>query len=218
MLVFYLFVILSYQTTEERFMIDRDKIVDLQRQIGDFDDMHAYGELYVLCFPILTRFAYSFIKSRELSEEIASDVLIRIWNRREKLHEITDFRLYLFVSTRNTALNALKKQRQSHSFSLDETAVWMKADDATPEQLFITAELLKKIQVTIHELPSQCRLIYKLIREDGLKYRETAELLHLSIKTIEAQMSIAMRRLYDGVFHNSVTGSGHQAAERTSKK
>lgn len=199
-------------------MIDRDKIVDLQRRVGEFDDMHAYEALFVMCFPVLTRFAYSFIKSRELSEEIASDVLIRVWNRREKLHEIADFKLYLFVSTRNTALNALKKQRLSHSFSLDETAVWMKADDATPEQLFITAELLKKIQTTIHELPSQCRLIYKLIKEDGLKYKETAELLHLSVKTIESQMSIAMRRLYEDVFHNSVTRSDHQVSERISKE
>lgn len=199
-------------------MIDRDKIVDLQKRVGEFDDIHAYDALYIICFPVLTRFAYSFIKSRELAEEIASDVLIRVWNRRGKLHEISDFRLYLYISTRNAALNALKKQRQSHYFSLDETSVWMKTDDATPEQLFITAELQKKIQAAIHQLPPKCRLIYKLVKEDGLKYREAAELLHLSVKTVEAQMGIAMKRLYEGVFHRSVTGSGYQVAQGSSQK
>jgi RNA polymerase sigma-70 factor (ECF subfamily) len=199
-------------------MIDRDKIVDLQKRVGEFDDMHAYDALYIICFPVLTRFAYSFIKSRELAEEIASDVLIRVWNRRGKLQEISDFRLYLYISTRNAALSALKKQRQSHYFSLDETSVWMKTDDATPEQLFITAELQKKIQAAIHQLPPKCRLIYKLVKEDGLKYREAAELLHLSVKTVEAQMGIALKRLYDGVFHRSVTGSGYQVAQGSSSK
>ena len=199
-------------------MIDRDKIVDLQKRVGEFDDIHAYDALYIICFPVLTRFAYSFIKSRELAEEIASDVLIRVWNRRGKLQEISDFRLYLYISTRNAALSALKKQRQSHYFSLDETSVWMKTDDATPEQLFITAELQKKIQAAIHQLPPKCRLIYKLVKEDGLKYREAAELLHLSVKTVEAQMGIALKRLYDGVFHRSVTGSGYQVAQGSSSK
>ncbi|HEX5553100.1 MAG TPA: RNA polymerase sigma-70 factor [Chitinophagaceae bacterium] len=199
-------------------MIDRDKIIDLQKRIGQFDDMYAYETLFLMCFPVLTRFAYSFIKSRELSEEIASDVLIRIWNRREKLQGITDFRLYLYVSTRNTALNALKKQQQAHIFSLDDTAIWMKADEATPEQLFITAELMKKIQAAIQQLPAQCRLIYKLIKEDGLKYREAAELLHLSVKTIETQMSIAMKRLYAAVFHNSIKEPDRPVAKSESEK
>lgn len=199
-------------------MIDRDKIIALQKKINAFDDVGAYEQLYLMCFPVLTRFAFSFVKSRELSEEIASDVLIRIWNRRDKLREIADFKLYLYVCTRNTALNELKKQQHAAVSSMDEMAVWMKVDEATPEQLFITEELLKKIQSAILRLPAQCRLIYKLIKEDGLKYREAAELLHLSVKTVEAQMSIAMKRLYLEVFQNSLQDARYPGAKATSAK
>lgn len=199
-------------------MIDRDKLIALQKKISGFDDMRAYEQLYLMCFPVLTRFAFSFVKSRELSEEIASDVLIRIWNRRDKLREIADFKLYLYVCTRNTALNELKKQQHTAVSTMDEMAVWMKADEATPEQLFITEELLKKIQSAILRLPAQCRLIYKLIKEDGLKYREAAELLHLSVKTVEAQMSIAMKRLYIEVFQNSLQDTRYPGPKAASAK
>ncbi|MEO5947602.1 MAG: sigma-70 family RNA polymerase sigma factor, partial [Chitinophagaceae bacterium] len=64
-----------------------------------------------------------------------------------------------------------------------------------PEQLMMTNEMLGQVKKAINELPPRCRLIFKLIKEDGLKYREVAELLQLSVKTVEAQMAIALRRL-----------------------
>ena len=59
----------------------------------------------------------------------------------------------------------------------------------------MTAEMLNKIKRAVNELPPRCKLIFKLVKEDGLKYREVAELLQLSVKTVEAQMAIALRRL-----------------------
>ncbi len=184
-------------------MIDCYQLTLLQEKVALYDDESAYESLYMLCFPPLMHFAYSFIKSKEIAEEIASDVLFKIWNQRENLAKIKDFRLYLYVSTRNMALNELKRQQRYQTFSLEDAPAWMKADDATPENLLITDELFKKIRTAISQLPSQCRLIYKLIKEDGLKYRETAELLHLSVKTIEAQMGIATKKIYE-VFRNSI--------------
>src|SRR5699024_11946872 len=66
----------------------------------------------------------------------------------------------------------LKKQKRIHTYSLDHTGIWMKTDGKTPENDMITKEMFKRIQSAIHELPPRCRLIYKLIKEDGLKYRE----------------------------------------------
>jgi RNA polymerase sigma factor (sigma-70 family) len=64
-----------------------------------------------------------------------------------------------------------------------------------PEKLMLTEEMMRQIKKAINDLPPRCRLIFKLIKEDGLKYREVAELLQLSVKTVEAQMAIALRRL-----------------------
>lgn len=198
-------------------MIDCYKLSLLQQKIALYEDEPAYESLYSMCFPALMRFAFSFIKSKEIAEEIASDVLLKIWDQRLVISRIKDFRLYLYVSTRNAALNELKKQQRYHTFSLEDTSVWMKADDTNPEKLLITEELLKKIQSAIQQFPPQCRLIYKLIKEDGLKYRETAELLHLSVKTVEAQMGIAMKRLYE-VFQNSIRDIPVKAVENSSGK
>ena len=87
------------------------------------------------------------------------------------------------------------QQKKRYSFSLDEVLVELKSIHFDPEQLMITAEMVKRIHQAIQQLPPKCRLIFKLVKEDGLKYREVAELLHLSVKTIEAQMAIALRRI-----------------------
>ena len=66
----------------------------------------------------------------------------------------------------------------------------------TPEDLMITAELISQINKAINELPTKCRLIFKLVKEDGLKYKEVAELLHLSKKTVENQVGIALKKIH----------------------
>ena len=59
----------------------------------------------------------------------------------------------------------------------------------------MTEEMMRQIRQAVNNLPPRCRLIFKLVKEDGLKYKEVAELLQLSVKTIEAQMAIALRRI-----------------------
>ena len=68
-----------------------------------------------------------------------------------------------------------------------------------PEQLMMTAEIFRKMRYAINELPPRCQLIFKLVKEDGLKYREVAELLNLSVKTVENQMTIALRKIGQAV-------------------
>ena len=182
-------------------MINNDKAISLFRQIKEQADEEAFSRLFDHCFADLMRFAFSFVHSPSLSEEIASDVLLRLWRQRDRLELARDFRLYLYVSVRNTAYNYLRSKKKHATVSLDQTSVWLKTDSATPEDALITRELQGRINEAIQRLPARCRLVFKLIKEDGLTYKETAEALDLSVKTIEAQMSIALKRLF-GVFHN----------------
>ena len=180
-------------------MLDKERIESLKDDIALYESEAAYKTLFNMCFPPLVRYAFTYIRSQELAEEIASDVLFNIWKHRKKLVMIRDMRLYLYISTRNTALNYLKRENRHATFELDDAAVWLKADDITPEQLTISLEIYNKITAVVKQLPPKCRLIYKLIQEDGLKYKEAAELLHLSVKTIEAQMGIAMKKLHEAL-------------------
>jgi RNA polymerase sigma-70 factor (ECF subfamily) len=176
-------------------MIDAIKIKYLQNQIACHDDQWAYKELFTSFYSSLYYLAFSYIKSRESAEEIVSDVFIKIWESRRELEKIENFRVYVYVATRNTALNYLEKQKKLSTDSIDDVKGGMKSVYFDPEQLLITAEMMVRIEKAIESLPPKCRLIFKLVKEDRLAYKEVGEILHISVKTVENQVSIALRKI-----------------------
>jgi RNA polymerase sigma-70 factor (ECF subfamily) len=176
-------------------MLATDEIRDLQRKIAVDSDQHAFGQLYMAYMPNLLQFAQSIIKDRELAEEIISDVFIRIWQKREGLANIENFRLYLYTSTKNTAFNYLSRHFRKDTVSLDEMSLQISGISYNPEQLLITSEVINRINNAIKMLPPRCKLIFKLVKEDGLKYHEIAHLLNISVKTIDSQMAIAVKKI-----------------------
>ena len=67
-------------------------------------------------------------------------------------------------------------------------------EEQCPDQQMITADILKKIQEAVNDLPPRCKIIFKLVREDGLKYKEVADILNISVNTVDAQMVIAVKK------------------------
>lgn len=191
-------------------MDNNHQIQLLQEQIAVSGNLQAYNELFLLLYPSLQQFAFSFLKSKQLSEEVVSDVFIKIWEKRSTLQRITNLKLYLFTSTRNTSLNYLKKQKGLQNVPVDDYWVELHSVFFDPEQLMITAEMITKVHKAIQELPARCKLIFKLVKEEGLKYREVAELLNLSVKTIENQMALAIKKIGSEIgfdIHRSVSSA-----------
>jgi RNA polymerase sigma-70 factor (ECF subfamily) len=176
-------------------MIVASKIKDLQCRIARLDDQQAYKELYTSLYGFLFCFARTIVHSRESAEEIVSDVFIRLWERRGELEKIENLKVYLYVATRNIAFNYLDKQRRSPTNSIDDVEAEFTSIYFDPEQLLVTADMLALIQKAIDQLPPKCKMIFKLAKEDGLKYREVAEILNLSIKTVENQLAIALEKI-----------------------
>ncbi|MGN6438934.1 MAG: RNA polymerase sigma-70 factor [Agriterribacter sp.] len=182
----------------------------LQKKISDNSDQQAYNDLFLRFYPSLKQFAFSFLKSKQLSEEAVSDVFIKIWEKRQELHTITNLKLYLFTSTRNAALNYLKKQKGLNNLHVEDYWVELNSIYFDPEQLMITAEMIARVHEAIQSLPARCRLIFKLVKEEGLKYREVAELLNLSVKTVENQMTLALKKIGSAIgfnIHRSVSSA-----------
>jgi RNA polymerase sigma-70 factor (family 1) len=167
----------------------------LQQAITCFDDVQAYKQLFLLFQPSLLSFALSILKSKQLSEEIVSDVFIKIWEKRQQLDKIENLAFYLFSAVKNRALTKLHEQKKHNAINIDEATVELRSLYHDPEQMLVSAEMIRQIQDGISQLPPRCQLIFKLVKEDGLKYKEVAELLHLSIKTVENQMSIALKKI-----------------------
>ncbi|HWK06241.1 MAG TPA: RNA polymerase sigma-70 factor [Puia sp.] len=176
-------------------MITATIIQDLQLRIARFDDQQAYKELYTSLYSYLFQFAKTLVKAKEPAEEIVSDVFIRVWERRKELEKIENLKVYLYVSTRNIAFNYLDKQKRSATNSIEDYHAEFTSVYFNPEQLLITADMLALIQKAIDDLPPKCKIIFKLAKEDGLKYREVAEILNISAKTVENQLAIALHKI-----------------------
>lgn len=176
-------------------MKNADKIQLLQQAIACFDDVQAYKELFLYFQPSLEQFACSILHSKELAEEIVSDVFIKIWEKRHSLDKVSNLKFYLFTAVKNRSINKLHEQKRNAAINIDDVSIEIKSLYHDPEQQLISAEMLKQLQDIIQNLPPRCRLIFKLVKEDELTYKETAELLQISVKTVESQMTLALKKI-----------------------
>ena len=176
-------------------MYEHLHLSELQHKIAAFEDQQAYKELFVRLQPKLVQFAKTICQQKEAAEEVVSDVFVRVWQKRKTLDHIQNLKLYLYIATRNVSLNYLRVERKHQTLQMDELQVEIAAFNASPAQLMMTAELQQQIARAVEELPTQCKIIFKLVKEDGLKQKEVAELLHLQPKTVENQLVIAVRKI-----------------------
>lgn len=176
-------------------MPENEPIKRLLAAIAFANDQTAYKELFVLLHGRLKQFAYSILKSHEEAEELVSDLFIRVWEKRDQLTVIESPLLYFYTTAKNLAYNRINKQKRQQQPPPEDWLVHLNSTYFDPEQLMMTEEMMRQIRQAINNLPPRCRIIFKLVKEDGLRYREVAELLQLSVKTVEAQMAIALRRL-----------------------
>ena len=153
-------------------MIAPARIQFLKERIARFNDQQAYRELYMAFFPPLLQFANGFIKSRQSAEEIVSDVFITIWEKRNRLEHISNLKLYLYTATRNTAINYITRHNKVMITELSELPIEPQSLHYDPERMLITSEMKKMIAEAINSQPTRCKLIFKLVKEDELKYRK----------------------------------------------
>ncbi len=173
-------------------------ILKMQLRLAQ-DDQGAFRVIYDYYGARLFQFAYSIVHSREMTEEIVEDVFVQIWEKRCRLKTIENFSFYLYVTTRNISISYLRKWRNKKHINFDEVELSYFRLDISPEDIMISGEIIQRINTAINKLPSQCQLIFKLVKEDGLKYKEVAELMNISIKTVENQIGIALKKIHASV-------------------
>jgi len=172
----------------------REHLKILVKEIAVEGSRRAYRQIFDLLFVPLMNFAYPIVKCRETAEEIASDVLLMIWEQREQLTGVANIRYYAFVAAKNRALNARKK-KGLNAVSIEEIDYDIKLDKSDPEAIFLHGELTAQLDDAIAKLPRQCKLVFKLVREEGFSYQETADMLSISVRTVNAHLVHATKRL-----------------------
>lgn len=173
----------------------QEDIRNIQARIAGNDEK-ALAELYVLYRKKLEQFSKALVRSAETAEEVVEDVFVKIWINRAELPAIENITVYLYVSVKNRSLNILsRKAHELIAAPFDFLNIEVKDTTANPYDVMVTSEMMKQMQQAIELLPPRCKMIFKLVREDGLKYKEIAEILNISVNTIDAQMAIAVKRI-----------------------
>lgn len=157
-------------------------------------DRDAFSALFRSLYPNLCALAARRVGSPDIAEELVQDVFLRVWERRERLDPEQSVTRYLYRAARNAAMNHLKHRRISER-STDQVILSLHPSQETPEDRLGYSELLEAAQEAIDQLPDRCREIFLLSRQGELKYSEIAQLLGLSIKTVETQMGRALKSL-----------------------
>lgn len=158
------------------------------------DDSEAFKQFFHQLYPRFYRLAFYYVKSDVLSEELVSDVFMKLWNNRKNLPEITRLDFYFFQSVKNQAFTYLKKEAKVSVIDND-TLKSSRIEYNQPENILIASELADKIEASISQLPDKCEMIFRLVREEGMSYKAVAELLDIAPKTVENQMHIALKKL-----------------------
>ena len=153
---------------------------------------------------MLVAYANQYLRSEEDAREAVQDVFLGVWNNRGHLQLDDALRPYLFTATRNKALNYLEK-RKMQLVPLD-AAFHQESHDPGVEERLQAEEARAIIFDEVNRLPERCREVFLLSRKEGLSYKEIAERLSLSEKTVENQVSIALKRLRARVYGEGGSG------------
>lgn len=160
-------------------------------------DEKAFEKLFHAYYANLCRFATGIISEDETAEEIVQDLFVKIWEKRTQLIINSSIKNYLYRAAKNQCLNFIKHNNiKSDYFQKIQSETEAQIQ---PDEHFLALELAKKIEESIASLPEKRREIFRLSREEGLKYREIAQQLNISLKTVEAQMGLAIKTLRENL-------------------
>lgn len=160
-------------------------------------DEPTFEQVFKEHYGALHAYSNVILKDSDGAEEVVQTVFLKLWERRSELRITTSLKAYLYKAVYHYSLNQIKHQkvRQRH---WEETHYIMNQHLSPDNSQIIEGqenELVKRIQQTLDALPDKCRMVFHLSRFEELKYGEIAEQLGISVKTVEAHMSKALKTL-----------------------
>lgn len=158
-------------------------------QVTQVDVSAVFTEYHKL----LCSHANSYLGNMDAAEDVVSDVFAKFWEKREQITIDTSLKSYLYKCVTNMCIDTLRKSYFKKTVLVESFAAF----DAASNNHLVSEqkELAKNIEVAVRKLPKQCAIIFRLSRENGLKYREIASALNISIKTVETQMGRAFKSI-----------------------
>jgi RNA polymerase sigma-70 factor, ECF subfamily len=157
-------------------------------------DKVAFEQVFKTHFKNLHAYAFTILKDEAEAEEMVQNVFFKLWERNESLTITGTITAYLYRAVHNESLNFLKHEKVKSKHKM-HVAYTMKSETDNASRKVLSRELEFKLREALNELPEQCRTVFQLSRFEEMKYREIAEQLDISVKTVENQMGKALRIL-----------------------
>lgn len=156
-------------------------------------DIKEFEKFFRAFYKPLLNYAYRFFEDQQDAEEIIQDLFFKIWEKRARLEINSSLSSYLFRAVRNNCLQSIKYQKNKTKYQAYIKNQPNNYQDSEPLEALEYSELNEKVNHILNELPDRCQEIFRLNRFQGLKYKEIALELKISIKTVEANMSKALK-------------------------
>jgi len=171
--------------------------VNIQIEKMKAGDRESFNQIFRHYYSPMVRFCIRYVADSDIASEIVQDLFVKLWSNREKISFNTSFESYMLASVRNSAITYINKERAHSEAHL--RVFFEESDNTDPSETLQSNNLEESYRQILKDMPDKRREVFLASRYDGLKYAEIAEKLGISQKTVEAQMTAAIKQLKDGL-------------------
>jgi RNA polymerase sigma-70 factor (ECF subfamily) len=157
------------------------------------DDIDAFGRLYKSYFEQLVRFSCNYLNELESAENVVQDVFCNVWKNRKRLDSRKNIKSYLYQAVRNQSLKYIRHQKIRREYISNN--IFINVDSEPSDSLVKYKELETAVNKAIRKLPKKCYTVFTMNRFNNLSYKEIADILGISVKAVEKQMTRAFKIL-----------------------
>ncbi|MCO5253793.1 MAG: RNA polymerase sigma-70 factor [Bacteroidia bacterium] len=154
--------------------------------------------LYRQYYRALHYFCKQFVHSDDDAQEIVNDTFVAIWEKRDVLTLDLQLKPYLYKAVRNKSLNFLQK-RKLEIQEVESIENLSHKAYSNPFEILYTKETEKLVLELIEKLPPRCKQVFVLSRKEGFSYKDISDIMDISPKTVENQISIAIKQIKEGI-------------------
>lgn len=181
----------SSNTCLEHFALHNEREL-LQRIAAG--EQSAFAKLYVDHYDKVYSVALLYLKVHELAEDSTQQVFLKLWEKRSSLLAVENLQSFIFITARNEIFNSLRRRTVQESYRELVRELFLQ-ESGSPEELLILKQRAGLIEQVIGRLPERQQQAFRLSREKGLRYKEIAGIMKISVPTVKEHISNALQQI-----------------------